>query len=156
MVTGVIMRVRGLKGFQTYMNKVVRAVPKESDKLGKRLSKQIVMFAKEKAGPLGSGTGALKRSIKYEKEGNSYVISAGGNIPKSQRPEHAYYQEFGFGGHWIHSSQATGNMKRDMVAKGKRFAFVKQYFPYMAPAFRKVQNRLRTELNRTGNKIIGA
>lgn len=141
--------VKGHKEVVEYMKRIIRKTPEEGNKLCERLCKKIVKIAKEKAGPLHTGTGALRKSINYKKVGNDWIVSAGEGL---KRP-YAYYQEYGYMGHWIHRSMLPHGVKGKWGKK--QFFYVSQYFPYMSPAYRKVLARIRTDLNRTANKIIG-
>jgi hypothetical protein len=141
--------VRGDKEVASYLKNIVRKTPQEGDRLCERLCRKIVKIAKSKVAPLRTGTGALKRSIHYKKVGDVWTVSAGEGL---KRP-YAYYQEFGFMGHWIHRSMLPHGSKGKWGRKD--FFYVSHYFPYMSPAYRKVLARIRTELNRTANKIVG-
>ena len=137
------IKVNGLSELNMYFNNIKAKTPEQLDILGKRLTDRMVAIAKEKVSPLNSGTGALRRSIYNQKVGNNWIVTAGEGL---KRP-YAYYQEFGFAPHYIHKSQFG------QKAIGE-FQYVEQFFPFMAPAFRRVISHINTDLNLTTEKII--
>jgi len=143
MVESVRVTVKGWKEMRLYMKKVERRTPIEGQKLTKLMAERIAQIARMKVAPLHSGSGMLKSSIKVEKTQLGYRVSAGEGLP---RP-YAYYQEYGFSPHYIHKKQFGSK------AKGK-FLLVRQFFPFMGPAWRKVTTNISGELRRTANRIV--
>ena len=145
--------ITGDKSVRRYLNKVILRVPKEMNKLTERMAKFIVNSAKQRVGPLKTGTGDLMRSIEYHKSQKGYTVTAGEGL---QRP-YAYYQEMGFKPHSVRISKLKegSRIKNELQAGGFRGrVFVRRHTPYMGPAFRNGLKKLPNEMNRTGNKII--
>ena len=143
MVESVRVTIKGWKDTRVYYKKVERRTPIEGEKLTKRMAERIAQIARMKVAPLKSGSGGLKTSIMVEKTPLGYRVSAGKGLP---RP-YAYYQEYGFSPHYIHKKQFGSK------AKGK-FMMVRQFFPFMGPAWRKVTTNLTGELRSTANRIV--
>ena len=137
------VQVKGLKDVQQYLKRIQRKTPELAMQLTEKMAQIAVKEAKAKVAPLKSGTGALKRSIRYFQKGNGFVVTAGEGLP---RP-YAYYQEVGFTPHFISRTQFGSK------AFGRRMR-VSQFFPYMSKGFRKALRNASRELRRTANKIV--
>jgi len=147
------LNVTGIKEIQEYLIKIGKRMPKATSELCEGICNDIVVIAKEKAAPLDSGSGALVNSIHASGKENHWIVSTEGIA--SDRPFHAYYQEYGFAPHSVLvSNLAPGKLKRSCEAKGLKIITVRQYFPYMSTARRKVLRHLQTDFNRFTNKIL--
>ncbi len=163
MTVEIEMKVQGFHQVLVYLAKIKRKIPEATDDSAREICKEMAMAARSKVAPGKTGTGALQKSINYRRVAGSknsankvwevntsgQGILPGSPIPKSQRPEHAYYQEYGFMPHIVHTSQLSpGTLKSRLEQEGKEFVTVSESSPYMSYARRKVLNRVRTITNR--------
>ena len=147
------INVTGNKEIQEYLIKVGKKMPKVTSELCQKICNDLVKVAKEKAAPFDTGSGALVNSIHASGKGNNWMVSTEGI--QSARPQHAYYQEYGFAPHRVKvSNLAEGKLKRSLEERGIRVITVRHYFPYMSTARRRVTRGLRTDFNRFVNKVL--
>jgi len=159
----VSITMTGWKNVQRKLRKIPQTTKVEGKKLTKRLADFIVRSAKQRVGPMKTGTGDLMRSIKWEETTNGYKVTAGKGAVNMNGVNYARFQEYGFRPHFIHLTQVKSgaNMKGFRVRTPqtgrfrKQFFYVKRWTPFMGPAYRKALSRLPTELKRTANNIVG-
>ena len=155
MVSTISIRVTGDKEVQMYLAKIQRDTPIEGERLTEELCREMVAYAKEKVSPLNTGSGKLRDSIRYYKEGKVWVVNAGEGVVNKSGKHYAQYQEYGYTPHYVSvNSLGPGKLRNTMRSAGVRKIFVSQYFPYMSKARRKVLSGIDTKMNRTAEKII--
>ena len=159
MVTAVKVTMTGWTGVQRYLRGLPHKTKIQGKALTKRIAKFIVRSAKQRVGPMKTGTGKLMRSIKAMPITNGYVVTAGEGAVNKAGVNYARFQEYGFKPHYIHRDMiATGSRLRRLHRTGKDirdFLYVSKWTPFMGPAFRKALNRLdNIELKRTANRIV--
>ena len=166
MTVEIEMKVQGFQEVLEYLAKIKRKTPEATDDAAKEICKEMARIARSKVAPQNSGSGALRSSINYRRVAGSRKSASkiwavntsgqgemsGGAIPGSERPQHAYYQEYGFAPHIVHVSMLSpGTLKSSLEQEGKEFITVSWSTPYMSYARRKVLRRVRT----ITNKYIG-
>jgi hypothetical protein len=163
------MNVTGDKQLQTYLAKIKRRTPEAGDDTAAKASQDMALIARGHVAPVRSGSGALRQAINYRRTSGSrqsksktWTVDttgrgklAGKPIPESERPQHAYYQEFGFAPHPVHVSQLSPGALKDYHEEELRdFVTVARNTPYLSYARRKVLKRIRTISNRFVGKAL--
>lgn len=163
MTVEIEIKVQGFHQVLEYLAGVKRKTPIATDDAAREICKEMAMTARSKVAPGNTGTGALRRSINYKRIAGSKSsanklwavdtsgqgILPGSPIPKNQRPQHAYYQEYGFMPHPVRvSNLSPGPLKSNLQQVGQKTITVRESTPYMSYARRKVLNRVSTITNR--------
>ena len=158
----ITIKVQGFDQVLEYMAQIKRRTPIAGDNTAKEVCKRMAKIARDKVAPGKSGSGALKQSINYRRVAGSkqsasktWTVDTSGKgtmkgspIPDDQRPQHAYYQEYGFAKHSVRvSNLSPGTLKEKMEGLGKEVITVSESTPYMSYARRKVLNKIRTISN---------
>jgi hypothetical protein len=164
------MNVTGDRQVQTYLAKLKRRTPEAGDDTAAKACMEMALIARGHVAPMKSGSGALRQSINYrrtsgsrESQSKTWTVDTIGRgklanskpIPSDQRPQHAYYQEYGFAPHPVHVSQLSPGPWKDYNEEELRdFVKVRRNTPYMSYARRKVLRRIRTISNRFIGKAL--
>ncbi len=155
----VSVTISGWTGVQRMLRGMPSRVKIEGKALTKRLSQFIVRSAKQRVGPMKTGTGKLMRSIRAFPIKNGFGVEAGRGAVNPSGVNYARFQEYGFKPHSVRISKLSkssrlfqetraGGIKRGRI-------FVRRWTPFIGPAFRKALNRLdNIELNRTADRIV--
>jgi hypothetical protein len=119
--------MHGLTTLEKDISEIRGELPETGRKIMDDLASRVAVEARSRVGPRGSGSGALKNSIRAQWL-NQYALklSAGQGL---SRP-YAYYQEMGFTPHYVHRSQWMG----PRWTSSDEFAYVSKHTPYMRPA----------------------
>jgi len=166
------INVTGDRQVQTYLAKLKRRTPEAGDDTAARASMEMAKIARSHVAPLNTGSGALRRAINYrrtsgsrESQSKTWTVDTvgrgrlnGSPIPKLQRPQHAYYQEYGFAPHRVMvKNLSPGWLRDDLFDEFDIFDLkikVSEFTPYMSYARRKVLSRIRTISNRFIGKAL--
>ncbi len=159
MVEVVKVTMTGWKDVQRMLRKIPSKTKIEGKDLTKRLAKFIVRSAKQRVGPMKTGTGRLMRSIRAIPVKNGFKVEAGRGAVNTSGVNYARFQEYGFKPHSVRisslnkSSRLYQETRAGGVKRGR--IFVRRWTPFLGPAFRKALNRLEgIELKRTADRIV--
>ncbi|KKL90492.1 hypothetical protein LCGC14_1904120 [marine sediment metagenome] len=159
MVTqSVSVTITGWKDVQRKLRKMPSKARIEGKALTKRIAQFIVRSAKQRVGPMKTGTGRLMKSIRALPIKNGFKVVAGKGAINTSGVNYARFQEFGFKPHSVRISalDKSSRLYQELKAGGTRGRiFVRRWTPFLGPALRKALNRLEgIELKRTADRIV--
>ena len=154
----VSVTISGWTGVQRMLRGMPSRVKIEGKALTKRIAQFVVRSAKQRVGPMKTGTGRLMRSIRAFPIKNGYAVEAGRGAVNTSGVNYARFQEYGFKPHSVRISKLNKSSRLYQELKAGQVRgriFVRRWTPFMGPAFRKALNRLdNIELNRTADRIV--
>ena len=154
----VSVTISGWTGVQRMLRGMPSRVRVQGKALTKRLAQFIVRSAKQRVGPMKTGTGRLMRSIRSYPIKGGFAIEAGRGAVNPSGVNYARFQEYGFKPHSVRISKLdrSSRLFQELRVGGIRGRiFVRRWTPFIGPAFRKALNRLdNIELRRTADRIV--
>ncbi len=154
----VSVTISGWTGVQRMLRGMPSRVKIEGKVLTKRIAQFVVRSAKQRVGPMKTGTGRLMRSIRMFPTKNGFGVEAGRGAVNTSGVNYARFQEYGFKPHSVRISKLNKSSRLYQELKAGQVRgriFVRRWTPFMGPAFRKALNRLdNIELNRTADRIV--
>ena len=140
----IVIEVQRLSQLRRFFNSLPLEIDKEITKGGAEFMARVQKSAKLGA-PRTPGGGELARSIIVRKVGRRIVLSA--------TAPYAYFQEFGYRPHWIHSGMSNRMGRLIGSIYGKRgFLFVSKYKPFLFPALEINLARLITIMSQRAHQ----
>ena len=154
------VEVTGMKGVFRYLKRVSAKSEKEGFKLTGRIADIIVGKARSIVAPFKTGTGALRNSIRSVEMLKGHRVIAGDSRTVNRfGVNYAPFQEYGFKAHrtkiWnLNTSSVLYKKLKEKGKKGSGSIMVKNWTPFLSPAYRFALNRMNMEMNKTASRIV--
>jgi hypothetical protein len=119
------IQINGIEKLQRFMAELPIQLNKEIMSKSEDFMRFVQKSARLRA---PRDTQTLVQNINVIRVGNEIILDTG-------ETPYAYFQEFGFRPHWIHTDQITGSNKFSQIyGEGRRFIFVSKSKPFLMPA----------------------